>query len=96
MVYELSNGLFKISEQTRNNLLTNKVSPTLIAHRLDIQMLRIRAERAGWTNWISADFGREIVKSSRVKLLNPFYQSQCRPDARPHRGAWCGPARRPA
>lgn len=33
----------------------SRVSATFLRHSLDIQWLRIRAERDGWNNWINAD-----------------------------------------
>ena len=47
----------------------NRVSKTYLRHSLDIQYLRIKAERSGWTGWINAD---------RVKK---WQESQGRPDA---------------
>jgi len=75
------------------NPLTARISPTFIPHRLDIQLLRIRAERAGWTNWVNADTGQKLnleasVLSSNSRLnlrsnTNAQIQSEHRPDA------WC-------
>ena len=35
--------------------IPSRVAPTYARHTLDIQILRIRAERAGWTQWVNAD-----------------------------------------
>ena len=63
----------------------SRISPTFIPHRLDIQMLKIRAERAGWTNWVNADTGEDRKKGSsqhlRLALSAPVLEH--RPDA------WC-------
>ena len=62
-----------------------RISPTLIPHRLDIQMLKIRAERAGWTNWVNADTGedRKIVSSQLSSFSLSASVLEHRPDA------WC-------
>ncbi len=64
-------------------LLSTRLSPTFIPHRLDIQMLRIRAERAGWTQWVNADTG-QVVDFHREGIKHcglPILVSQHRPDA---------------
>lgn len=33
----------------------NRVSTTYLRHTLDIQYLKIKAEKAGWTQWVNAD-----------------------------------------
>lgn len=35
--------------------IPSRVSPTYARHTLDVQLLRIGAERAGWTHWVNAD-----------------------------------------
>jgi len=76
--FQASNGLNSFPK-----LLSTRLSPTFIPHRLDIQMLRIRAERAGWTQWVNADTGhvfdlhREGIKHCGLPIL----VSQHRPDA---------------
>jgi DNA-binding MarR family transcriptional regulator len=49
--------------------MPSRVAPTYARHTLDIQMLRIRAERAGWTDWVNAD------------RLEKWTAGQMRPDA---------------
>lgn len=49
--------------------MPSRVAPTYARHTLDIQMLRIRAERAGWTAWVNAD------------RVDKWEAGQMRPDA---------------
>ncbi len=78
-------GVFCEDLDLNPNLLTPRISPTFIPHRLDIQMLRIRAERAGWSNWINADTGQliNINKQNKPQLGQANLVSEHRPDA------WC-------
>ena len=47
----------------------NRVSSTYLRHTLDIQYLRIKAERSGWTGWVNAD------------RFEKWQEGQARPDA---------------
>jgi len=78
-------GLATGKSKSPPNLLTERISPTFIPHRLDVQMLRIRAERAGWTDWVSADIGRPIFVQERnhIDMSGSLAQRAFRPDA------WC-------
>ena len=49
--------------------MPSRVAPTYARHTLDIQLLRIRAERTGWTAWVNAD------------RLDKWEAGQMRPDA---------------
>jgi len=68
---------------SKSNRLKMRLSPIFLPHRLDIQMLRIRAERAGWKNWVNADLGQDL--QSRVipahLVGQPILSSEFRPDA---------------
>jgi hypothetical protein len=47
----------------------SRVSATYLRHTLDVQLLRIKSERAGWSNWINAD------------RVEKWPEGQARPDA---------------
>lgn len=47
----------------------SRVSATYLRHTLDVQFLRIKAEMAGWTDWINAD------------RVEKWPEGQARPDA---------------
>jgi hypothetical protein len=49
--------------------IPGRVSATYFRHTLDIQLLRIKAERAGWTSWVNAD------------RVEKWPEGQARPDA---------------
>ena len=70
---------------SRSKLLSSRISPTFVPHRLDVQMLRIRAERAGWSGWICADVGQplKLNQLNELHLNSSLHSSQHRPDA------WC-------
>ena len=80
-----SNDVIANKMQSTPSLLTERISPTFVPHRLDIQMLRIKAERAGWTDWVSADLGRSVCVRERnpLKLGGSLAERAFRPDA------WC-------
>jgi hypothetical protein len=46
-----------------------RVSVTYLRHALDIQLLRVKAERAGWSHWVNAD------------RVEKWPKGQARPDA---------------
>lgn len=46
-----------------------RVSSTYLRHTLDVQLLRIKAEKAGWTDWVNAD------------RVEKWPEGQARPDA---------------
>jgi hypothetical protein len=47
----------------------SRISPTYVRHILDIQFLRIKAEHAGWANWVNAD------------RIEKWQEGHARPDA---------------
>jgi hypothetical protein len=67
--------------ESRPKLLGSKLSATLVPHRLDIQLLRIRAEKKGWTQWVNSDFGREFDKNKN-SCASPITADNVR-DSRP-------------
>ena len=79
------NGLSALGAESKHEMLTHRISPTFVPHRLDIQMLKIRAERAGWTNWITADLGRTLITEPlrEVQVGASHIEGSFRPDA------WC-------
>lgn len=70
---------------SKSLLLSARISPTFVPHRLDVQMLRIRAERAGWSGWICADVGQPVKlnQANEIQLNSLLHERQHRPDA------WC-------
>jgi hypothetical protein len=75
----------QLNHPSSPNLLSARISPTFIPHRLDVQMLRIKAERAGWSGWISADVGQplKLKQVKTIQMNSALNMSEHRPDA------WC-------
>jgi hypothetical protein len=53
----------------------NRVAEITIRHALDLQRLRLQAERAGWRNWINGDRLPELLKGGKrpdAMAISPF------------------------
>lgn len=62
-----------------------KISATFVPHQIDLQRLRIKAERSGCTDWVNADRGSQFLTNTQsslyVSLAQPRLGSAHRPDA---------------
>ena len=58
--------------QVRAYFEPSKLSPLAVPHHLDIQYARLKAQRAGWTNWIPGGLlPRGLAKRPDATVLDP-------------------------
>lgn len=58
-----------------------KTNPSWVTHHVQCQLIRIRAERAGWSNWVPGKL-LLVENGTRLKKLPDFLMSRPKPDGR--------------
>lgn len=58
-----------------------KTNPSWVTHHIQCQLIRIRAERTGWSNWVPGKL-LLVENGKRLKKLPDFMMSRPKPDER--------------
>jgi len=58
--------------ETRYIFEPSKIRPVMIQHHLDLQVARLQAESAGWTNWLPGNLLPKDVKKRPDAIVNTF------------------------